>query len=232
MTLRMQRYEALVFDLDGTLIDSAPDIAASVNKVLEKRGWPVQSVVFVERFIGFGPRRLLLDLLVALGLPSDDATVDETVTEYLDNYNREPAGRTQFYPHVREDLEALHGAGLRLGICTNKPHGLSLKVLDILGIAQLFDVVVGADAAPACKPHPSHLLAVAERMGLNGDAWAYVGDTAVDQATATAAGVPFYAVSWGGGGQLAVDAAWRLDRLIDLAANPGSDGGSQGGQRR
>ncbi len=213
-------YTALVFDLDGTLIDSAPDIAAAVNKVLDRHGWPRQSVAFVEKFIGFGPRRLLLDLFVALGLPHDDGTVDGAVREYLENYNLEPAERTLFYPHVREDLAALHGAGVRLGICTNKPQQLSLKVLDILGVAALFDVVVGADAAPVCKPHPSHLLAVAEQMGLNGCAWAYVGDTKVDQATADAAGVPFYAVSWGCGGQLAVAPERRLDRLIDLATNP------------
>ena len=73
MLLPKPRYEALVFDLDGTLIDSAPDIAGAVNEVLERRGWPVQSVAFVEKFIGYGPRRLLLDLLVAVGLPSDDA---------------------------------------------------------------------------------------------------------------------------------------------------------------
>lgn len=217
---RERPYKALVFDLDGTLINSAPDIAAAVNKVLEAHGWPTQSVAFVEKFIGFGPRRLLLDLLAALGLPSDDATVDAAVIAYLENYSREPAERTLFYPNVREDLQALHKAGLRLGICTNKPQELSLKVLGILGVAPLFEVVVGADAAPVSKPHPSHLLAVADGMGLNGEAWAYVGDTKVDQATAAAAGVPFYAVSWGCGGEVTVEPGRRLDRLIDLAANP------------
>lgn len=213
-------YGALVFDLDGTLIDSAPDIAAAVNLVLKRRGRPPQSVAFVEKFIGFGPRRLILDLFAKLGLPSDDVTIDGAVKEYLSNYDRAPAERTLFYPHVREDLEALHGQGLRLGICTNKPHALSLKVLDILGVARLFDVVLGADAVPASKPHPGHLLAVAERMELKGQTWAYVGDTAVDQATAQAAGVPFFAVSWGCGGQVRVEPQWRLDRLIDIAPHP------------
>ncbi len=215
--LQKPRYEALVFDLDGTLIDSAPDIAGAVNEVLERRGWPVQSVAFVEKFIGFGPRRLLLDLLVAVGLPSDDATVDEAVREYLANYERSPAGRTLFYPHVREDLEALHGAGIRLGICTNKPQGLSLKVLDILGIAHLFEIVVGADIAPANKPDPRHLQAVAQAMKLDGTPWAYIGDTAVDQTTARAAKIPFFAVSWGSGGKLDVPPDARLIRLSDLS---------------
>jgi len=219
-TLQKARYEALVFDLDGTLIDSAPDIAASVNEVLERRGWPLQSVAFVEKFIGFGPRRLLLDLLVAVGLPSDPATVDEAVREYLANYARAPASRTLFYPHVRDDLEALHQSGMRMGICTNKPHGLSLKVLEILGIAHLFEVVVGADVAPANKPDPRHLLAVAQEMGLGEASWAYIGDTAVDQATARAASIPFFAVSWGCGGQVVVPPEARVVRLRDLASTP------------
>jgi phosphoglycolate phosphatase len=161
----------------------------------------------------------LLDLLIALKLPSDDATVDSAVGDYLENYSREPAARTVFYPHVREDLEALHRSGVRLGICTNKPQALSLRVLGILGIAPMFETVVGADIAPICKPHPSHLLAVAETMKLGDASWAYVGDTKVDQETAAAAQVPFYAVSWGGGREVSVKPGNRLGRLADLAVH-------------
>ena len=81
---RSHRYEALVFDLDGTLIDSAPDIAAALNLVLERNRWPTQSVETVERFIGFGARRLVHDLFVSLDLPSDDATIDTALEEYLE----------------------------------------------------------------------------------------------------------------------------------------------------
>lgn len=211
-----RRYEALVFDLDGTLIDSAPDIAAALNLVLERNGWPTQSVETVEKFIGFGARRLVHDLFVSLGLPSDDVTIDAALKEYLDNYARTPADRTLFYPHVREDLEALRGDGIRLGICTNKPHELTVNILGILGIADLFDAIVGADIAPASKPDPAHLMAVAERMKLNGRSWAYVGDTMVDKTTAAAAGIPFYAVPWGGGRHIDVEPSMRLTRLRDL----------------
>lgn len=220
MTSHTIRYRAVVFDLDGTLIDSAPDIAAAINLVLERRGALAQSVARVETFTGFGARRLVHDLFAAAGLPVDDGTIDEALKEYLDNYAQAPAERTLFYPHVREDLHALHDAGIRLGICTNKPHALTLKILGILGIAHLFDAVVGADAAPASKPDPGHLLAVAERMGLNGELWAYVGDTPVDQATATAAAVPFFAVPWGRGNKLQVASEQRLRRLLDLGASP------------
>lgn len=210
--------DVLIFDLDGTLIDSAHDIAAAVNEYLASKGWPEQDPTFVEGFIGNGPRRLLLDLLKAVDLPHDDATVDEAVPAYIANYERSPARHTRFYAHVEEDLRALCDAGFRLGLCTNKPHALTLKVLDLLGIAPLFEAVVGADAAPACKPDPTHLLAVCERMDVAPARVAYVGDTAVDQATAAGAGIPFHVVSWGGGSLLQVDDAFRLKRLADLLA--------------
>jgi len=216
MTHQSHRYRAFVFDLDGTLIDSAPDIAAALNRVFERRGWPTQSVAVVEKFIGFGARRLVHDLLHSLDLPCDGATIDAVLQEYLANYARTPADKTLFYPHVREDLAALRHAGLRLGICTNKPQELAFKVLGILGIVDLFDAVVGADAVPASKPDPAHLMAVARRMELVGQPWAYVGDTSVDKATAAAAGVPFYAVPWGTGRNLDVEPSMRLTRLRDL----------------
>ena len=218
MTKPLPAYEALIFDLDGTLIDSAPDIAAAVNAYLRSRGWPEQETEFVERFIGNGPRRLLLDMLVELGLPSDDDTIRAAHAAYLAHYGEAPARLTKFYGHVREDLVALREAGFRLGICTNKPHALTLRVLDLLGIAPLFEAVLGADAVPACKPDPGHLLAVARLMGLAEGRWAYVGDTTVDQATAVAADAPFFVVPWGGGKLVRTAPEQRLARLLDLRA--------------
>ena len=213
-------YSALIFDLDGTLINSAPDIAAAVNRTFAARGWPQLETDYVEAFIGNGPRRLLSDMLEDLGLPADEATVTAAVDGYIRNYTERPADRTRFYDHVQEDLAALRQAGFRLGICTNKPHALTQSILEVLGIAELFDVALGADAVPACKPDPRHLTAVAEAMGLPADgasgAWAYVGDTGVDQATAEAAGAPFFVVPWGGGALVPASPAQRLGRLLDL----------------
>jgi phosphoglycolate phosphatase len=209
--------KAVIFDLDGTLIDSAPDIAAAVNRYLFENGWPEQDVDFIERFIGYGPRKLLVDVFEVIGHPKDDAAVKAAHEAYLSNYRDAPAERTRFYPHVREDLEALRAAGLRLGICTNKPHELTGKVLDAVGIAPLFEVAIGADAVPACKPDPGHLVAVAKAMGLETHEFAYVGDTVVDQNTAQAAGAAFFCVPWGGGSGLEVNASQRLTRLADIS---------------
>ena len=211
-----QHLEAVIFDLDGTLIDSAPDIAAAVNQYLISSGWNAQDTDFIEQYIGFGPRKLLLDIFEHIGHPTDDKSVDLAHKAYLENYWQSPAKGTRFFDHVKEDLGALARSGLRMGICTNKPHALTQRVLDALGLSSVFETAIGADAVPVCKPDPGHLIAVAEKMALQSGRWAYVGDTKVDQLTAKDANVPFYAVPWGGGSALDVPDGHRLARLSDL----------------
>ena len=116
MTSHSSSFRGLIFDLDGTLIDSAPDIAVAVNSFFLSRGWPQQETAFIERFIGIGPRRLLLDMMVELGLPQDNATVDAAVVAYFDNYTRHPARHTRFYNHVKEDLQSLRAAGFHVDV--------------------------------------------------------------------------------------------------------------------
>jgi phosphoglycolate phosphatase len=214
----MTQYSAFIFDLDGTLIDSAPDIAAAVNVYMVSRGWPELEVGYVEKFIGNGPRRLLLDIFIDKGFPSDDATVDAAVKSYVENYEREPASRTVFFEHVSEDLRALKAAGYRLGICTNKPHNLTQQILKILNLNQIIEVALGADAVPACKPDPRHLIAVADKMGLAEGSYAYIGDSKVDRATALAMDAPFYVVPWGTGPSVEAEPRQRLTRISDLLA--------------
>ncbi|CNB24571.1 HAD family hydrolase [Yersinia similis] len=212
----MPVYSAFIFDLDGTLIDSAPDITKALNVGFALNDWPELDTAYVEKFIGNGPQRLIIDILEDLRIAYNEVTEQRAFDGYLRAYLDAPAEHTHFFPHVHEDLVSLCEAGIRLGVCTNKNHAVTCKVLDQLGLSSLFDVALGADAVPVCKPDPRHLLAVAEAMSLAAGTWAYVGDTEVDQHVAEAAGVPFFVVPWGGGSNVEVAREQRLNRVADL----------------
>ena len=212
----MPHLSAFIFDLDGTLIDSAPDIAAALNVGFAPNGWPKVGAGEVERFMGGGPMRLIRDILADRDIAATDAEIARAHALYRAAYAAEPAARTRFYPHVREDLATLRDAGVRIGVCTNKLQSLADLVIRSLGLDGIVEAVVGADAVPACKPDPGHLHAVAECMGLGAGTWGYVGDTEIDRATAEAAGVAFFLVPWGASAGVAVAPDRRLTRLADL----------------
>ena len=207
---------AAVFDLDGTLIDSAPDIAAAVNKIMTRLAQKQLPVEYVETFIGDGSRSMLSRILDDQGIEHTDSQLDDYLREYMRLYEQEPTSRTLFFPKVRRDLDLLRQNGLKLGICTNKTHALTMLVLKSLKIDHLFDFVLGADAAPRRKPHKQHLLSVIEGLGITPDDAVYVGDTDIDLACAKSAGVRFFLVNWGGGRFLNGADAIRLSRLLDI----------------
>lgn len=191
----LERFPILIFDFDGTLIDSAPDIAEGLNRLLAAQGRPTLSLDAVKGMIGDGAARLVEQAFAATGpVLAPDALAPMTA-RYLDLYGALPADPACVYPGVVATLDALKAAGHRLGLCTNKPAGISHDLLGALGLAGFFDAVAGGDTTRHRKPHPDPLVWVQERLG--GGGAVMVGDNANDVAAARGAGVPVVAVAYG-----------------------------------
>lgn len=178
---------AVVFDLDGTLIDSAPDIHAAVVRMLEDFGHPPLTVAVVQGFIGNGAPKLVERVMAAVGAGAEDHGV--WFARFLHHYEADPATLTRPYPGVPEALAALADAGHVMGLCTNKPESPARAILAHFGLDRHFAAVVGGDTIGVTKPDPrplAHLMAA-----LPAGPRLYVGDSEVDAETARAAAVPF-----------------------------------------
>jgi phosphoglycolate phosphatase len=192
--MKLSPFPLVVFDLDGTIADSAPDLAAALNAALVSLGRAPQSLEAVRGMIGHGTRALLRNGLAATG-GCDEALVTEAYPVLLAYYEAHICDLTMPYPGVEQAWDDLAAQSVRLALCTNKPAALTDKLLAALGWQQRFAAVVGGDTLGVSKPDPAPLhLAIAQAGG--GPA-AFVGDSIVDIETAKAAGVPSIAVSFG-----------------------------------
>ncbi|MHA6262601.1 phosphoglycolate phosphatase [Arenibacterium sp. CAU 1754] len=177
---------AIVFDLDGTLIDSAPDIHAAVNKMLDEEGLAALDLATVTSFIGNGLPHLVMLTMQETGL--DKGRHDALTQRVLAHYNADSSTLTRPYPGVHETLKFLLDAGHHLGLCTNKPVVPTRAILDDMAFDQ-FHAVIGGDSLPRRKPDPAPLHAAFEAL-TDGPRF-YVGDSEVDAETADRAHVPF-----------------------------------------
>ncbi|MFY8096066.1 MAG: phosphoglycolate phosphatase [Niveispirillum sp.] len=193
----LERFPALIFDFDGTLIDSAPDIALGLNRLLVEKGRPELSLSAVHGMIGDGAARLVEQAFVATGPALTQAELGPMTQRYLALYGALPVDRGCIYPGVVETLTALKQAGHRLGLCTNKPAGITHDLLRELGMGALFDAVAGGDTVARKKPHPDPLLWAMDRLGVGAAGAVMVGDNANDVAAARGAAVPAIAVAYG-----------------------------------
>lgn len=178
----------IIFDLDGTLIDSAPDIHAAGNAVLSAEGLPPVTEEQSRSFIGNGARVFVERLERAGSGANDPARSARMHAHFMKRYETEHA-LTRLYPGVKVALENLRDAGWQMAICTNKPLAPTHAVLAHFGLGGFFEAVIGGDSLPVIKPDPAPLRAAIEALG--GGAVVYVGDSEVDAATAVAARVPF-----------------------------------------
>jgi phosphoglycolate phosphatase len=190
----MKRW-ALAFDLDGTLVDSLPDLRAALNATLREIGKAPLSTAQVRAMIGDGTPALVARGLAARAVP--DTALEERLARFLAIYEADPVARTQLYPGVRRTLAAFAAEGRRLAICTNKPQRASLAVLRGLDIVDRFAAVLGGDAVPRKKPDPGHLLATLAALGAAPGEAVMIGDNEHDVAMARAAGVPVILAEYG-----------------------------------
>jgi phosphoglycolate phosphatase len=187
----------LVFDLDGTLVDTAPDLTRALNHTLALAGCGPRPEAEVLPFISFGARRMIVEGLAASQSPRGDAEVDALMEKFLEHYSENVAIDSRPFPGVVDILDAAHAAGATLAVCTNKMERLTKLLLAELEMDHLFHAIAGRDTLPVCKPDPEHLLGAVRMAGGEGQQVVMVGDSATDVKTAKAAGVPSIVVSFG-----------------------------------
>ena len=187
----------VAFDLDGTLVDTAPDIVAALNFALEAEGCRALPFDEGRLLIGGGVRRLIERGFVAAGLPASPERLAGAFDAFIARYEAHLADHSQVYPGVVEALGALQSEGLRLCVCTNKYTDLALALLAHLDLGRFFEAVVGPQGLPAQKPDPRHLEAAVRAAGGDLSRAIMVGDAATDAGAARAAGVPLILMSYG-----------------------------------
>jgi len=223
----------IVFDLDGTLIDTAPDLIATLNFVLANEGLPAVAYDDARKLIGGGARRMIARALEAEGAQSETADLDRLFATFIDHYAVHIADRSRPFPDLEAALDRLAGEGYRLAVCTNKLEWLSVRLLDALGLTRHFTAICGQDTFGIQKPDPDVLWRTIARAGGAPDRAIMVGDSGTDIRTARAASVPVIAVDFGYS-EVPI-AALQPDRLIssfaqlpaivsDLAGNLASSG--------
>ncbi len=187
----------VVFDLDGTLVDTAPDLAATLNVILAREGLAPVAYEAARNMIGGGARVMLERGLAAAGHNLPAAAVDVLTRDFVEHYAAHIADKSAPFPGAEVALDALAARGYRLAVCTNKLEWLSVRLLDALGLSKHFAAICGGDTFGVSKPNPEILHRTIARAGAAGLDTVMVGDSDTDIATARAARIPVVAVDFG-----------------------------------
>lgn len=185
---------AVVWDLDGTLVESAPDLATALNSLLEEHGQHGHSVAQVRPMIGAGVAKLIERGFRAAGAPLDAAGAEALVPRFMELYMACATDQTHLIENAQEVLAYFERAGARQALCTNKPYDVTMQILETLGIAGYFTVVIGGDSTDQKKPHPLPLQTCLQELGVPADDAVMIGDSGADVGAAKAAGVPIILV--------------------------------------
>ncbi len=186
---------ALIFDLDGTLVDTAPDLLGATNAVLAAKGRAPIDPASLRHMVGFGARSLITQAMAATGAPAPETEMDALVALFIAHYRDHIADFSRPFPGVETTLKRLKAEGMRLGVLTNKPVDLTRLLLDRLGLSGDFAAVYGAGSRPYTKPDPRIFHDVVADCG--GAPAIMIGDSVTDLSTARAAGAPCILLSYG-----------------------------------
>jgi phosphoglycolate phosphatase len=186
-------FEAVLFDLDGTLVDSASDIAAATNHVREQMGLPVFGVDKIKGFVGDGVRVLLSRALDT----QDDAVINQALAIWEPHYREHCLDHTCLFPGIEQTLQELHADHVPLALVSNKMVSFCEQILEGLKIRQFFSSVIGGDSTPERKPHPGPMLLAAENLKVNSKIVLVVGDNPNDIIAGQKAGFKSCGVLWG-----------------------------------
>lgn len=206
------RVAAVLFDLDGTLVDSAPDLAGAANGLREARGLPALPLAELRPMVGAGARGMVG---AAFGIQPGDEGFEALRDEFLQVYEQRLLQATEVFPAMAQVLQSLEAAGLRWGVVTNKAERFSLPLMQGLGLHGRAAALVCGDSTPHSKPHPEPLLEAARRLGVPPEQCVYVGDDVRDMQAGRAAGMPTLAAGWGYLGQGEPVHAWGADAVLE-----------------
>jgi len=206
------RPQALLFDLDGTLIDSAPDLAGSANDMRVARGMAPLPQAQFRAMVGAGARGMVG---VAMGISPADTGFEQLRDEFLEIYARRLLSETRIFAAVEPVLREIEAMRMPWGIVTNKAHRYTTPVVEGLGLHRRAAVVVSGDTTAHAKPHPEPLLEAARRIGVAANACVYVGDDFRDVQAGRAAGMKTVVAAWGYLGEGEPVSAWGADMVVE-----------------
>jgi N-acetyl-D-muramate 6-phosphate phosphatase len=212
----LPRTRAVLFDLDGTLLDTAPDMARALNAMRAARAMPALPVANIRTHVGSGARGMVY---VGFGLKSDDAGFPALREEFLDIYAADVYADTVLFPGMAQLLTALEEAGLRWGIVTNKASRFTLPLLESMALRERAACIVCGDTTPHTKPHPEPLLHACREIGIHPEHAIYVGDDLRDVQAARAANIRVLAAAWGYLGTGDPPDEWQADAVIAHAGD-------------
>jgi len=194
----MNRPEMILIDVDGTLVDSVPDLAFCVDAMMERLGRPPYGEAVVSNWVGNGVERLVCRALIGqLDGEPDEADFERALPIFVEFYRENTSGRSYLYPGICDGLDYLQDAGYPLGCVTNKAAQFTEPLLRDLGVRGYFDIVISGDTLPRKKPDPLPLLHAAEHFGVAPETALMVGDSASDVKAARAAGFAIVCMSYG-----------------------------------